>query len=331
MQAVPRVIHVVASDITASALAALEATRGTGTPPTPVMALGPGLIPLAPPVRRIHPLCIWTPQSPGTPLWGSGSPTRDAVAWHAWSPRAARWCVGQARSSAGVTVHVLSAALAEDAVVWPVSGRLADTPRYVCYTRPAAVRVAAAGVAGERIVYQPHQPCLSAAAETRTAARHAGGLTPDDFAVLVLPPLERRNNAFVAVWATLLLEKLHPQARLLLAGGGREHARLVRLMRACRHTHLLPTATPQNLADLLAMADIAVHLPAAGGDTWALTQAVAYGCPLVATDTPELREVVPPALMRTTRGTPADVTRALAAVYAARGAAARRTAAHAQQ
>lgn len=317
MQAVPRVIHAVASDITPAALAALEAARHA-TPPATVLAIGPGAIELSRPVRRIHPLGNWTPRSAAAGLLG-GSTDGD-VSLHAWSPRAARWCVAQAQvhPSFSVAIHVLSAAAAEDAVVWPVSGRLAHTPTYLCYTHAAATRIAAAGVADGCSVYQPHTVQGSSVSPARDAARRAIGLSAADFGVLVLPPLERHNHTFVASWAALLLEKICPQARLILPSGGREYARLARLVRACRHTYMLRTsATGQRLPDLLVAADVAVHLPAGGGDTWALTQAVGHGCPLVTTDTPELREIVSPARVWLARATPADVTRTLAALHAA--------------
>lgn len=314
MQAVPRVIHAVASDITPAALAALEAATSPGT----VLAIGPGAIELTRPVRRIHPLGNWTPRSAAAGLLGTSA--GGDLALHAWSPRAARWCVAQAQAHSGVSIviHVLSAAAAEDAVVWPVSGRLADTPTYLCYTRAAATRIAAAGVADGCIAYQLHGVQLPHVPPARDAARRAIGLSADDFGVLVLPPLERHNNTFVASWAVLLLEKLCPQARLILPSGGREYERLARVVRACHHTYMLRTSAPgQRLPDLLAAANVAVHLPGGGGDAWALTQAIGHGCPLVTTDTPELRDVASPTRVWTTRATPADVTRTLAAVHAA--------------
>lgn len=123
--------------------------------------------------------------------------------------------------------------------------------------------------------------------------RQRFGFAPDQRIVLALPPVTRAGGTYYAAWATLLIEKIHPDLRLLLPDG-LDSARIERLVRSCRHEHVVHTlSNGWPLPELLGCADLALFLPLADVPLFALRAAVAAGLPLVVTDNPLVREFIP--------------------------------------
>lgn len=127
----------------------------------------------------------------------------------------------------------------------------------------------------------------------RDWARTRLGLQPQHAAILLLPPLGMRRGAFTSLWATLLLEKVRPEIRVLLPGGLEETRRLHSLARAARHEHLIQFPGADAPLEMLAAAsDLAVcvgdeDLPLGGVATSML-----HGAPLVASRSRSVCEVL---------------------------------------
>ncbi|MBN2447913.1 MAG: glycosyltransferase, partial [Phycisphaerae bacterium] len=117
---------------------------------------------------------------------------------------------------------------------------------------------------------------------------------PDDAPLLALvPPVRRDTGGFLAVWATLLLAQIRPDARLVVLGAGRESARMRRLTVACRHPQVLRIMDGGcTVADLLAATDAALFLPDGRAPVAGLLWAMAAGRPIVAADTPFVRQML---------------------------------------
>ena len=130
-------------------------------------------------------------------------------------------------------------------------------------------------------------------AVSRSDVRSHLGLSAEDTAVLVLPPVLRETGASVAAWAALLLVQVRPNVRLVVPGVGREVDRVVRLIESCRHEWMLRTAG-RSLAsgELVAAADLVVYLPPGDAPASGLSWALAAGTPIVAAAVPATTELL---------------------------------------
>jgi len=120
----------------------------------------------------------------------------------------------------------------------------------------------------------------------RDALRARLDITEEQTAIVVLPPLTRAAGAEYAVWATLLLEKVRPEVRLIVPGPAEENRRIRYLVRSCRHQYMMRLAEELSLAELVAAADIATFLPIAAVPLTGLAWAMAAGRTIVASAVP---------------------------------------------
>jgi len=119
------------------------------------------------------------------------------------------------------------------------------------------------------------------------------GLSDDDRAVLVLPPLTRAGGGFVATWAALLAEKVRRDVRLVLPADGPDTLRVRRLIEDCRHSWMVRWVPPHlPLRDTLAACDLAAFTPVADAPLSGLAAAIAAGTPIVAAGVPSVRELL---------------------------------------
>lgn len=115
--------------------------------------------------------------------------------------------------------------------------------------------------------------------------------------LVFLGRLEHRKGVDVALRAFLRLAEDRPELQLRILGEGPDRPLLERLQRdapaaVAARIELAGRASPEELPDLLADADVAV-LPARGGESFGivLLEAMAAGLPIAATDIPGYRAV----------------------------------------
>lgn len=131
------------------------------------------------------------------------------------------------------------------------------------------------------------EPDRAQAAELRARLN----LGPRHTVVIALPPVERCTGTFAAAWAVMLVEKVRPDVRLVIPAGGREQQRVRRLVRACRHEHVVRFADPEvSPTELALLADVALFLPAREAPVSGLLSAMEVGRPIVATAVPTVTE-----------------------------------------
>lgn len=119
------------------------------------------------------------------------------------------------------------------------------------------------------------------------------GLSDDDRAVLVLPPLTRASGGFVAAWAALLAEKVRHDVRLVLPADGPDTLRVRRLIEDCRHAWMVRWAPPHlPLGDLLAACELATFTPVADAPLSNLAATIVAGHPVVASAVPTVLELL---------------------------------------
>ncbi len=216
---------------------------------------------------------------------------------HVWSANALRWALGSVSKLSDVRL----APRTSSPVILADASALSDTHRaptpqlnFVCHTRAELSRVRKPGVRREKCVLI-RDPVDRAAIEAadRPTLRSRLHLTPEQAAVLVLPPLDRRTGAFTAAWAALLLEHARPGIRLIVPGNGRVVARISHMARSSELEHLLiRPGTRFSLAELLAAADLATYLPTKAAPLYGINWAMAAACPIVASDTPLVHDLL---------------------------------------
>ena len=239
----------------------------------------------APPLRRARAFAV------RRELWKKGLfDGRHPLVVHAWTRGAAEWYLPLAATHRPLLLEVDSEADSRQIAAWSSSACMG----LVCPTLTGQRRLCDLGVPAARCVLMyPAADHPRHDAARRSALRAQLRLSDRDCVVTILPPLTRRSCAFIAAWAALLFEKVHPEARLLLPFNGCERDRVRRLVAACRHEPVVRCA-PANipLPDLLATTDLAAYLPVADAPLSGVAHAMAAGCPIVATQTPAVREVL---------------------------------------
>ncbi|MEW6249144.1 MAG: glycosyltransferase [Planctomycetota bacterium] len=269
--------------------------------PACVLHIGPGSLPaeISGCVRRVPSLLAWRPVRTLALCRKLRSllPDARAVILHAWTPQAAEAALPLVTGCRPLVIETAGLRLGRR-TVGPSLHRLQAAPAaaFICPTQVQQRRLAALGIAPARcVVIGPatDQTAIAAAARRRTELRGRLGFNDDQVVVLAVPPAGRDTGTLLAAWAAFVLEKVRHDVRLLLPDGDREGERVRRLVDACRHGWMVRHATPAlRWAELLAVADIAAFLPSARADVDALAGAAAAGVPLVASDLPEVREVV---------------------------------------
>jgi hypothetical protein len=298
----PFVVHVVGADVSFGKAATLGALLEPSeeSPARTVLYVGRGRWPAA----GQRPMYVPTPLRTGwvaslavSRLIADAAPPRTArTVVHLWSPTALSWCQGIEAPGRSFVLEAEAgqelAAVARGFFACAGAGRTAVACRSV-WTRQ---RLVAMGVPPESCLVLPEvlahdQPDPMAVAKLRARL----DLAPGHTLAVALPPVSRSSGTFFAVWSTLLVEKIRPGIRILLPADGRELWRVLRLVRACRHEHVVRFAERTWTCDELATAaDLAVFLPVGDAPLSGLVQAMALGRPTVATDVPSLREILVP-------------------------------------
>ncbi len=263
-------------------------------PPQHVLHLGAGPVPLALPAhpRRVHtplPLGVLRAAALRRALARLGALSARTTILHAWSHSAVTWARPLAGGHRPILLEVDPEADLSRAAAWSAAGPL----HCLCDSDATAARLHRHGTppGHVRVIRPTPRPIPRA---RRSLVREQLRLEPSDRAVLALPPVTRRAGTLIAAWATMLLEKVRRDLRLVLpAAGGREAERVRYLITSSRHPHMTRWApTTLSLPELLSAADVALTLPTADIDTTAVVQAAAAGCPIVAAPVPALREVL---------------------------------------
>lgn len=166
----------------------------------------------------------------------------------------------------------------------------------VCSARTTRAALLAGGLPAARLLFVP--PIVDAEAWTeaeqrRGALRAALELPPEARLAVFLPPLGTNSGALYAGWAGLLVQKTCPHLRVLVPEIGPGFERVRRLYQACRHNFMLRAAPAHwRPADLVATADVALHLPLGPVAVDALVVAAAAQLPLVVSRDPHVREAL---------------------------------------
>jgi glycosyltransferase involved in cell wall biosynthesis len=130
---------------------------------------------------------------------------------------------------------------------------------------------------------------LSAPGEPPRPAPRPNGVTT----LLGVGRLERQKGFEFAIEAAAILKREYPDTRLLIAGEGRERARLTKLSQrvgARRSVTLLGERT--DVAELMQTANVLVHPARWEGFGLVLLEAMRAGLPVVATDVAAIPEIV---------------------------------------
>lgn len=221
-------------------------------------------------------------------------PAGEPPLLHAWSARAGRYCRSLAEAGWPLVIEVELGEAPERHVVWPHSGRSAHLPTYICPAEAARAGLRKARVPADRtVLIRPGADAQEASGLDRAAARARLQLREEDIVIAALPPVSRSTGTIFAAWAAILLEKVCPAARIVVPAGGPEVDRVRRLVAACHHEWVVRFAPPAfTMPELVAAADLAAYLPPRTAPLTAVVQAMAAGCPLVATDVPAVRELL---------------------------------------
>ena len=213
---------------------------------------------------------------------------------HTWSPAAFDWCAGLCHPDQPLAVEVQAG---DD--LRRVARQLASRPTtshavLLCPTPLVLRQLAGLGVSPESCVVIPEALDVGELAQVdRDELRERLGLTPNQTVVLAVPPISRDAGTFAAVWATLVLEKVRPDIRLVVPADGREHYRIGRLIRSCGQEHVTRLAgSDLRPTQLAVLADLAVFLPRRDVPLSGLMWAMAAGRPVVASAIPAVAEVL---------------------------------------
>jgi glycosyltransferase involved in cell wall biosynthesis len=102
-------------------------------------------------------------------------------------------------------------------------------------------------------------------------------------AVLVLPPVCKSTEAAGAVWAAMIVQKVHADVRVLLPGAGAEVSRILRLCEAVGQRFMVRSVgSAVGLDELLVAADLALLNAPGDVPVDALVRAMGALAPIVA-------------------------------------------------
>lgn len=288
-EARPNIVHLVTAPLGTDArrkLQLVQTLRDVGTQHVYQLDVGPLAWPAATRVHMPLPLDGWRAFALRRALRRRQlqPPVRPLIL-HAWSTAVARWARPLATTRQPLLVEWSPDEDPFTATTWACDGG----PSFVCSTERDREALVGRGAPATRCV-TISPAAKMAPAGTRAALRAQLGLGPRDLAVVPVPPLTRSTGAFVAAWATLLLEKLRSEVRLVLPAAGAEADRVRRLVSACRHDWMLRVLTPDVPPEsLLAAADVAVYLPPRAASVSGVLDALALRRPLVLSDIPAMR------------------------------------------
>ncbi|MCE5278021.1 MAG: glycosyltransferase [Planctomycetaceae bacterium] len=171
-------------------------------------------------------------------------------------------------------------------------------------------RLLAAGAdAGRTVVLPPPARAIDDAVQRRQRTRAALGIAPGYFLVVVPGEMTPDAGQKYASWTHAIVRRFLPQTRMVISGEGMNlpNVRSFVVSTGFQSEQLTPAGRVP-LADILAAADAAMFLPTRDAGLASVAAAMAAGVPIVAADTPGLRELlgdaaallVPPAKPRQT-------------------------------
>jgi glycosyltransferase involved in cell wall biosynthesis len=163
----------------------------------------------------------------------------------------------------------------------------------IARTNAEAGACAKAGIAADRIVLIPPGVPATQPAVDREKVLASVGLPPHARITVVVGPVEPEKGVRDAAWALDILKYLYDDLFMLVVGTGSEEAKLREFTRVTRVIDRIRYLGPRNdVTELMALAEV-VWVPTrwAGGVTVTL-EAMALGCPVVATHAGGLGEIV---------------------------------------
>lgn len=251
-----------------------------------------------PPPRRLvgADVQIAAPKLPPAVGWmrpPAGIVRERARLWHFWSYGALRLlpAVRSAHPDAAVVIDADAAAAAGPWRAWAEGdGRV----RYVASGEVGGAVLERAGILRANIVVLALRAhAAPAPPHDRASIRRRLGLQEADQAVLVLPPVCRATAAVDAVWAAMIVQKVHEHVRVLLPGAGQEVSRILRLAEAAEQTFMIrATWDALRLDELLAAADLALFNAPGDAPADGLIRAMSAGVPIVARRSPVTPELL---------------------------------------
>jgi glycosyltransferase involved in cell wall biosynthesis len=157
-----------------------------------------------------------------------------------------------------------------------------------------AARLQQFGVAQHKIVQSPPGIAPVQPSTATRAAVYQSLRLPETARLLVgIGPLERNRGFYDAIWTLDILASSYPHLHLVLTGDGPDRERLLRFARANQTiARLRLVGADENVADLLAQAEVGWAPDRAPDDATPVLEMMAAGLPVVASRLPLLAEVV---------------------------------------
>lgn len=222
---------------------------------------------------------------------------------HLWSELALAWVVPVVAAMSGhpdlSREQLPSVVLDSDSIrsnkriAW-AREELGESASFVCNSQRSWQRVRAAGAPEDAVAVIRDGVDFAAINEARSrVSRDALDISKAARVIVILPPIERAAGSFLAGWAALLVDQMRSDLVVLVPGTGREGERVRRVFAACNRSAMLFLPGDQmSLAEVLAIADLALFLPPRDDSTASLAWAMASGVPIVATATPAVTELL---------------------------------------
>ena len=203
--------------------------------------------------------------------------------WHFWSLGALRWipAVCEAHPGAAVLVDVDSTAAALQCAPWSQAPRVLGC---VASGETTHAALQSAGFRADHILrLDPRRHSGSGSRSERSVIRRRLDLQDQHQAVLVLPPVCKSTEAAGAVWAAMIVQKVHADVRVLLPGAGAEVSRILRLCEAVGQRFMVRSVgSAVGLDELLVAADLALLNAPGDVPVDALVRAMGALAPIVA-------------------------------------------------
>ncbi|MFN0135840.1 MAG: glycosyltransferase family 4 protein [Phycisphaerae bacterium] len=222
---------------------------------------------------------------------------------HVWSELALAWVVPVVAAMSGYPdlsrEQLPSVVLDCDSIrsgkriAW-VREELDESASFVCNSQRFWQHTRAAGAPEESVAVIRDGVDFAAINEARARVNRGALDIPKSARVIaILPPIERAAGSFLAGWAALLVDRMRSDLVVLVPGSGREMERVRRIFAASHRSAMLFLPGDQmSLAEVLAIADLALFLPPRDESTTSLASAMASGVPIVATATPAVTELL---------------------------------------
>lgn len=163
--------------------------------------------------------------------------------------------------------------------------------RFLCVSEALRRACRREGIAPQHVGVVPEALSPIPPTAERPALRHALGLAPDHFAVLLAPPLGHSVQA--GLWGALMASRVHDPLRVVIVGTDEEAERAARFVRAVGGDDWCLRVPTEAWPAVALAADAGVHvvdelLPHGG-----MLELIRAGAALVLHDSPDMREILP--------------------------------------